>query len=86
MTGHGQEFASELKGTVKTLWIGKRDFLIGQVRNVTSAEAVKANLDEAAKRNPGMALPPQKFDGITSTETHSKIILNKKFPPSDFAR
>jgi hypothetical protein len=79
-------FASELKGAAKTLWIGKQDFLIHQVRTVTSTEAMKAMMDEAAKRNPGMVPPPQKFDGLTSTETHTSIVLNNKFLPTDFAR
>ena len=81
-------FSSELKGTTKTLWIGKQDFLIHQVRNVTSVEAMKAALAEAAKHNPGMparlqAIEPQ---GVTATETHVNIIVNQKFSPADFAR
>ena len=36
----------------RTLWIGKADFLIHQVRTVTSPEALKAALDQAAKVNP----------------------------------
>ena len=81
-------FTSELKGTTKTIWIGKQDFLIHQIRNVTSAEAMKAALAEAAKRHPEIAArrgnrEPQ---GITSTETHANIVVNQKFSPSDFAR
>lgn len=72
---------SELKGTVKTLWIGKEDSLIHQVRNVTSAAAMQAALAEAAKRNPGIVAPPQKegAQGVTSTETHTHIVVNPKF-------
>jgi outer membrane lipoprotein-sorting protein len=72
-------FTRELNGAVNTLWIGKQDFLIHQVRTVTSAEAVKANMEEAAKRNPAMILPPQKFESITATETHTNIVLNQTF-------
>jgi outer membrane lipoprotein-sorting protein len=81
-------FSSELKGRTKTLWIGKQDFLIHQVRNVTSVEAMKAALAEAAKHNPGMPARLQKIEpqGVTSTETHENIVVNQKFSPADFAR
>jgi RNA polymerase sigma factor (sigma-70 family) len=77
-------FTSELKGTTKTLWIGKKDFLIRQVRNVTSAEALKAALVEAAKRNPNMPAVPQSSGDVISTETHNNIVVNKTFSPADF--
>jgi outer membrane lipoprotein-sorting protein len=81
-------FTSELKGTTKTLWIGKQDFLIHQVRNVTSAAAMKVALAEAAKHNPAMPARLQKIEpqGVTSTETHTNITVNQKFSPADFAR
>jgi outer membrane lipoprotein-sorting protein len=79
-------FTSESKGTTRTLWIGKEDLLIHQIRNVSTAEAVKTMLDDAAKRNPGVHLPPQQYDGITRTETHTNIVVNQKFSPADFAR
>jgi hypothetical protein len=82
-------FTSELKGTVKTLWIGKQDFLIHQVRTVTSAEAMKAALAQAAKAlRPEMAarMPKIEPQGVTSTETHDNIVVNQKFSPADFAR
>jgi len=81
-------FTSELKGRTKTLWIGKQDFLIHQVQTITSAEAMKATLDEAAKRHPEISarLPKTESQGITSTETHTNIVVNKKFSPADFAR
>lgn len=79
---------SEVKGRTKTLWIGKQDFLIHQTRVVTSAEAIKAALAEAAKRNPEISAVRPKFDpqGITSTETHANIVLNKQFTQADFTR
>ena len=79
-------FTTELKGTTNSIWIGKQDFLIHQVRNVTSAEAMKGILADAAKRNPGMAPSAQPVDGIISTETHTNIVVNQKFLPTDFAR
>jgi hypothetical protein len=78
-------FTRDLNGAVNTLWIGKKDFLIHQVRNVTSADAVKANMERAAKLNPGLVLPQQKFESITSTETHANIVVNQDFSPPDFA-
>jgi RNA polymerase sigma factor (sigma-70 family) len=81
-------FTSELKGRTKTIWIGKSDFLIHQVRTVTSAEAMKAALAEAAKRNPEIAarVPKTEYTDDISTETHENIIVNQKFSPADFAR
>jgi hypothetical protein len=75
-------FTGELKGRTRTLWFGKKDFLIHQVRTVTSAEAMKAALEQAAKvTGVRPQLAPQ---GITSTETHVNIVVNKQFSPSDF--
>ena len=75
---------SESKGRTRTLWIGKKDFLIHQVRTVTSAEAMKAALDQAAKvTGVHPQITPQ---GITSTETHMNIVANKTFLPADFER
>lgn len=81
-------FMSDLKGRAKTMWIGKQDFLIHQVRTVTSAENMKATMAEAAKRNPQIAarMPKTKYTDSTSTETHENIVVNQKFSPSDFAR
>ncbi len=75
---------SESKGRTKTVWIGKQDFLIHQVRIVTSAAAMKAIMAEAAKRHPEIKLPePQ---DSTATETHEDIVVNQKLSPADFAR
>jgi len=82
-------FTSELKkGITRTLWIGKQDFLIHQVRNVTSAEAEKAMLTKAAKDHPEIlaSLAIMGFSGITSTETHTNILVNPKLSATDFAR
>lgn len=81
-------FAKELKrGITRTLWIGKQDLLIRQARTVTSAAAVKAMMAEAAKSHPEIAARMQQtgIQDITSTETHSKIVLNPKLSAADFA-
>jgi outer membrane lipoprotein-sorting protein len=75
-------FTSEPKGGTRTLWIGKKDFLIHQVRTTVSAQAEKAALDQAAKvTGVHPQITPQ---GITSTQTHVNIVVNKQFSPSDF--
>ena len=81
-------FASELKERTKKIWIGKQDFLIHQVQNVTSAEAMKAVMDEAVKRNPQIAARMTKIEYTEniSTETHEHITVNPNFSPADFAR
>lgn len=83
-------FTSEAKGRVKTIWIGKQDFLIHQVRTLTSAEAMKAALRQAAKVTPVMdarlAEMEKTVSDSTSTETHEHIVVNQKFSPADFAR
>jgi hypothetical protein len=82
-------FAKELnKGVMRTLWIGKEDFLIHQVRNVTSAKAMQAMMAETAKSHPEIIarLKQAGMQGITSTETHQNIVLNPKLSATDFAR
>lgn len=75
-------FTRELKGRTRTLWIGKKDCLIHQVRTIMSTEAMKAALDKSAKIT---GIHSQNVpSGMTSTETHVDIVLNKKFSPSDF--
>jgi outer membrane lipoprotein-sorting protein len=79
-------FTSDSKGPTRTLWIGRQDFLIHQVRTVTSAEAMKTVLAEAAKRNPEMSDLLHRFEpqDRTSTETHGNIMVNQQFSNEDF--
>ena len=79
--------ASELKGAVKTLWIGKGDLLIHQVRTVTSAAAMRDALDKAAERNPEVSARMAKMEpkGTTIIQTHAKIVVNAPLVPADFA-
>jgi outer membrane lipoprotein-sorting protein len=79
-------FTSEpRKGTTRTLWIGKEDFLIHQVQTVTSPEAMQVALDQAAKVT-GVPAQISPQGGVTSIETHSNIVLNKRFLLTDFER
>jgi outer membrane lipoprotein-sorting protein len=79
-------FANDSRGPTRTLWIGKQDFLIHQVRTVTSAEAMKTVLAEAEKRNPEKSALLHRFEpqDSTSTETHGNIIVNLQFSNRDF--
>jgi hypothetical protein len=75
---------SESKGRTKTLWIGKQDFLIHQARTLTSAETMKAVMADANKRHPEIKMPDAQE--VVATETHEKIVVNKKYATTDFAR
>jgi outer membrane lipoprotein-sorting protein len=82
-------FTGELgKGKISTIWIGKQDFLIRQVRVASSPASVKATNAEAAKHHPRVAaqLLKMRFGWTTSTETHENIVVNQKFSPENFAR
>jgi len=81
-------FSRTLKGRTSMVWIGKQDFLIHQVRTLTTAAAMKTALDEAAKVNPTVAAHMPAFvpHDLTSTETHANIVVNPKLAPSDFAQ
>ncbi len=73
-------FTQESRGQTNTLWIGKQDYLIHQLRTVISTEAVQA---AAARGSMGSELIPA-LHGYTWTETHINIVLNRKFSRSDF--
>jgi len=80
---------SALNGTTKTLWIGKRDFLIHQVRTATSDRpGYAAPPPLAAPANIRLetiaAMEKAGFPGITSTETHMNIVINQSFSKTDF--
>jgi outer membrane lipoprotein-sorting protein len=71
----------ELQGRTKTIWIGKHDFLIHQVRTFTTAEAMQAMMLKVTNGNYEMNSDIHSF---TSTETHANIVLNPQFSRSDF--
>jgi outer membrane lipoprotein-sorting protein len=79
-------YTSDSKGRTRTLWIGKRDFLIHQFRTATSAEAMKTALAEVVKRTPemGARLHTSELQGMTSTETHWNIVVNQQLSNKDF--
>jgi hypothetical protein len=73
-------FTRESQGRTKTLWIGKQDFLIHQVRTLISAEAMQAAMAEVAGARPQTIAFAHDF---ISTEIHTNIVLNKQFSRSD---
>jgi ribonuclease HI len=58
--------------------------LIHQIENDTSAAALTAALEDAAKNQPGMTLPTAVAGDSKSVETHMNIVLNKPFSKADF--
>jgi hypothetical protein len=73
--------AGESQGQTNTLWIGKQDFLIHQVRTMISAKAMQAAWAEAAKGSPEII---SGLHGFTAIETHTNIVLNIQFSQRDF--
>jgi len=79
-------FSNQKFGT-RTVWIGKKDFLIHQIRYVVSAEESQSIFTKIY--NNQLSLTPPKgvpIGGNDDTETHTNIILNQTFSPADFIR
>ncbi|MBW8864111.1 MAG: hypothetical protein JF609_04155 [Verrucomicrobia bacterium] len=72
-------FTRELSGRQTTLWIGRQDFLIHQIRTVFSAEAMRAMVTDSEL----LELKPGSL-ALTVTETHASIAVNKLFSRWDF--
>jgi hypothetical protein len=66
------------QGQTKTLWIGKGDYLIRQIRTMVNCEALRA-----AIANWDPEIMPY-LHGFTWTETHTNIVVNKRFLRTDF--
>jgi hypothetical protein len=82
-------FSGGTKDLMRTIWIGKEDFLIRQIRSVTSAAYEKAVLAQANKLNATspdelQSLPKLEPTGNTSIETHTKIVVNQTLVRADF--
>jgi hypothetical protein len=74
-------FTRESQGLTKTLWIGKKDFLVHQVRTVISTEAMQAAMAKLTQERPRKIAFLQ---NLTSTETHTNIVVNKQYSRSEF--
>jgi outer membrane lipoprotein-sorting protein len=78
-------FTRESTGSTRTIWIGKQNFLIRQIRDVTTAAGMKAMMEQAKKINPSDADEPiAEPTDITSVETHTNIVVNQKLVEADF--
>jgi hypothetical protein len=78
-------FTSESNGRTRTIWIGKQDFLIRQIREIMTAAANKAMMEQIAKIDPPDPDDPKiELTGSTTFETHSNIVVNQKFDEADF--
>jgi hypothetical protein len=80
-------FCRDIQGGTRTLWIGKVDFLIHQIRREENVKEEQAQLDDLAKKYPQIAnlsghtiIRPNN----TTIETHTNIVLNQKFLPANF--
>lgn len=83
-----------------TLWIGKQDYLIHQIRTIVeefnaprSDAEIKAILESQKISATPEAIASVKTSmnqiqrmKVVSTETHEHIVVNQKFSPADFAR
>lgn len=74
-------FTKESQGKTTTLWIGRQDFLIHQVRTVISAAAMQATVAQIPNEKHQMAAF---LHDVTATEIHANIVTNTPFSKSDF--
>jgi hypothetical protein len=78
-------FTGGTEDNTRTIWIGEQDFLIRQIRNITTAAGMKAAIERAAKVVPSAPDEPNiQPTGMTSTETHTNIVVNQKFVEANF--
>jgi outer membrane lipoprotein-sorting protein len=68
-------------GQRRTLWIGKKDFLIRQVQNDSSADALRKALDAQPNKPRGIQI---RTGDSKSVETHMNIVINQPFSKTDF--
>ncbi len=74
-------FTRESQGLTKSLWIGKQDLLIHQVRTVISAQAMQASTLSLTKGRPRAIAFRHEYSAV---ETHTNIVLNQPIPSSKF--
>ena len=74
-------FSRQSGGMTRTLWIGKRDFLIHQIRTVISAQEMLATTEKITGERPR---PAAFFHQLTATEIHTHIEVNRPFSRCEF--
>lgn len=68
-------------GETNAFWIGKRDFLIHQIRTDVSSEVMRRALGGLTRQS---WEPMNDFHGFSSIETLTNIVVNKQFSHADF--
>lgn len=68
-------------GETKTFWVGKRDFLIHQIRTDAGHDAMQSAWTGVTK---GQVNPPFKLLGFSSIQTYTNVIVNKHYTRADF--
>ncbi|HXC35431.1 MAG TPA: hypothetical protein VNV43_06115 [Candidatus Acidoferrales bacterium] len=68
-------------GGTNTFWVGKRDFLIRQIRTDFGPGAMQSAFTGATK---GQVEPPFKLNGFSSIEIYTNVVANKRFSRRDF--
>jgi len=74
-------FTRQSGGMTRTLWIGKQDFLVHQIRTVINAQEMLAT---AEKITGGGTRPAAFSHQLTVTEIHTHIEVNRPFSRSEF--
>jgi hypothetical protein len=68
-------------GETKTFWVGKRDFLIHQIRTDVGTRAMQSAWTGVTD---GRVNPPFKLNGFSSIQTYTNVVVNKQFSRTDF--
>jgi hypothetical protein len=68
-------------GGTNVFWVGKRDFLIRQIRIDVGPRAMHSAWTGVTG---GQIMPPPGLYGFTSIETYTNIVANKRFARTDF--
>jgi hypothetical protein len=72
---------TEMEGRTRTLWIGKQDFLIRQIRAETDANAMQIMM---AKHFNWDLQQMSGIQNLTLTETHTNVMVNLPLSRADF--
>jgi hypothetical protein len=68
-------------GETRTLWIGRQDYLIRQIRTEVSAQGLQADWAHLAHGSPAFTKDPH---GFVTVETHNKFVLDEPFSRDSF--
>lgn len=68
-------------GETNTFWVGKRDFLIHQIRTDVGPDTMQSAWTGVTK---GRIKPPYKIYGFSSIQTYTNVVVNKQLSREDF--